>query len=51
MIEGNAEGIGISRINYKSLKYKTKRMNTYITRAVTYQETSKVGENIGLNSL
>ena len=31
-----SEGISIFRINHKSLKYKTKRMNTYITRAVTY---------------
>ena len=31
-----AEGISILGINHKSLKYKTKRMNTYITRAVTY---------------
>ena len=32
----NAKGIGISRINYKYLKYKTKRRNKYITWAVTY---------------
>ena len=33
----DAEGIGISRINQNSLKYKTKLMNAYITRAVIYQ--------------
>ena len=33
----DAEGIGISGINHKSLKYKTKRMNTFITWAVIYQ--------------
>ena len=33
----DAEGIGISRIKQKSLKYKTKRMNTYITWTVIDQ--------------
>ena len=32
----DAEGIGISRTNHKSLEYKTKLMNTYTTQAVTY---------------
>ena len=31
----NAEDIGISWITHKSLKYKTKRMNTCITRDAT----------------
>ena len=33
----DAEGIGISRIKQKSLKYKTKPMNTYITWTVIDQ--------------
>ena len=46
----DAEGIGISRINQKSLKYKTKRMNTYLDcyRSVTQQSWSR---HIGLNFL
>ena len=38
----DVEGIGISWITHKSLKYKTKCLNTHITQVVTYQQVSKV---------